>query len=79
MPHETSELDKNVLQQCIRLTAWLVSRVLLLIVFFGIFLPVGFIMRVFGSDPLHRKLESTASSYYRPSKQRAREHMDKPF
>ena len=79
MRHETSESDKKCHHKYARLAAWFMSRTILIIVFFGIFLPVGFIMRVFGSDPLHRKLESTASSYYRPSKERAREHMDKPF
>lgn len=55
----------------------MVSRVLLIIAYLGVFMPVGFIMRLFGHDPLHRKLESTADSYYRPNKQCAGEHMDK--
>ena len=79
MSHETAEPDKNNLHQLMMFASRTVSRITLIIIFFGIFMPAGFIMRLLGHDPLHRKLESTANTYYCPSKKRSENHMDKPF
>ncbi len=79
MRHEKSERDKKWLHQHIRLIAWFISRTILIIAFFGIILPIGFIVRFVGSDPLQRRLNSSATTYYRPSKERVRDHMDKLF
>jgi hypothetical protein len=43
---------------------YFVSRVILTILFFGIVLPTGLLMRLFGKDPMDRKFDSAAPSYW---------------
>lgn len=43
---------------------WLTSRFLLLLVFFVAVLPTGLVLRMLGRDPLKRKFERSASSYW---------------
>ncbi len=45
---------------------WVVSHVLLGLVFFGLFLPVGLVMRLAGRDPLMLRRRSDISSYWLP-------------
>ena len=79
MRHETSERNTKCPHKYARLTVLFMSRVILIIVFFGIFLLIGFIIRLFGIDLLQRQLNLSANTYYHPSKERAGDHMDKPF
>jgi hypothetical protein len=44
---------------------WLVSHALLAVVFYLLFLPVGLLMRLFGRDPLERKFDSRAPTYWK--------------
>ncbi len=41
----------------------IVSPVVLGVLFFGVFLPYGVVMRLMGKDPLHLKLEPNAETY----------------
>jgi hypothetical protein len=43
---------------------WVVSRVLLAIVFYGVVTPLGVVMRLAGHDPLERAVASDQSSYW---------------
>lgn len=43
---------------------FVLSHVILAIIFFGIITPVGLAFRVIGRDPLHRKLDRNAVSYW---------------
>lgn len=79
MRHETSQHDRKCSHRYVRLAAWFMSRIILIVAFFGIFMPIGFIIRLFGIDPLQRQLNSSANTYYRSSKERAGDHMDKYF
>ena len=79
MRHEISEHDRKFFHRYASLAVWFMSRVILIVAFFGIFMPIGFIIRLFGIDPLQRQLDSSANTYYRSSKERAGDHMDKPF
>lgn len=45
---------------------WAVSHVLLALIFFGMFTPVGLFMRLWGRDPLQRKFDPGAASYWTP-------------
>ncbi|HQQ75530.1 MAG TPA: SxtJ family membrane protein, partial [Pseudomonadales bacterium] len=38
------------------------TRIILFIVFYGLFLPMGVVMRLFGKDPMQRKMETAAGS-----------------
>lgn len=43
---------------------WAVSHVLLAAVYFGLFTPVGLLMRLFGYDPLRRIFDKSAKTYW---------------
>lgn len=45
---------------------WIVSYVLLAGIYYLVFTPIGFIVRVTKGDPLDRKLDRTASTYWKP-------------
>jgi hypothetical protein len=45
---------------------YFISRIILTIVFFIVLTPTGFIMRVLGKDPMDRKLDPGAPSYWKP-------------
>jgi hypothetical protein len=44
---------------------YFVSRVLVTLIFFLAIIPVGFIMRLVGRDPMDRKLDPNADSYWK--------------
>ena len=50
---------------------WLVSRVILMLLFFGIFAPVGLCLRILGHDPL-RLRKPTVDSYWGKKSQQTR-------
>ena len=58
---------------------WINTRIILGLVFFSLFLPFGLVMRLFGKDPMHRKLEDSATSYRVPSQSSPRDQMERPF
>jgi hypothetical protein len=45
---------------------WTVSQVILLIMYFGLFMPIGLIFRLIGRDPLHRARRAGVESYWTP-------------
>jgi hypothetical protein len=55
------------------------SRIILTIVFYGLFTPMGIAMRIKGHDPLGRKMNSSLKSYRATTKPRAGKHMLKPY
>ena len=58
---------------------WINTRLLLGLVFYLMFFPLGFMMRLFGWDAMHRKMSASAQTYRVASKVAARENMEKPF
>lgn len=58
---------------------WISSRIVLTLLFFGVFTPVGWFLRRRGHDPLHRALVPQAKSYRSPSRPRPKQHMERPF
>jgi len=44
---------------------WVVSHVVLSLVFFLVLTPVGVIMRLFGYDPMRKRFDRSAESYWR--------------
>lgn len=48
-----------------------VSELALALVFFGVFTPLGLIRRFMGRDPLQRRLDRQAATYWQPKKQPA--------
>jgi len=43
---------------------YIMTRVLLTVVFYLLLTPLGLLMRLFGSDPMRRKIDRTASTYW---------------
>ena len=45
---------------------WTISHVVLALVYYLVFTPIGLIMRLLGHDPLHRKFDRQATTYWTP-------------
>lgn len=58
---------------------WINSRIILSLLFFGMFTPMAFIMGLLGKRPLQLGYDSKANSYRVPKKARAADHVLKPF
>jgi hypothetical protein len=50
---------------------WVMSHVILGIAYFLVITPVGLIMRAFGNDPMRRKFDRSATTYWTPHEERA--------
>lgn len=55
------------------------TRIILFILFYIIVFPVGLIMKIFGADPMSRKLEADSDSYRIVRKRSSKQHMEKPY
>jgi len=58
---------------------WINTRLILGILFYGMFMPFGFLMRLAGKDPMHRKLDDGTVSYRVESQTDARENVEHPY
>ena len=60
--------------------AFISTRIILALVFFGIVTPIGFIKRLMGWDPLHRRAGSS-DSYWQPYSKRQKDprHYEKMY
>jgi hypothetical protein len=45
---------------------WVVSHVILAVVFYAVFAPTGVLLRLFGKDPMSRAFERPRASYWIP-------------
>jgi len=43
---------------------WLISHVVIVVLFFGLFMPLGLLIRVFGRDPLGLRFQPETASYW---------------
>ena len=56
-----------VVWMCLALPiGWAMSHLLLLAIFFLVLTPIGLVMRLFGHDPLERRVDRLAKSYWTP-------------
>jgi len=44
--------------------SWIITHLILIVVFYVIITPVGLVMRLFGYDPLERKMDKKRQSYW---------------
>jgi len=58
---------------------YIMTPIIMFIVFYGLFFPVGLIMKLFGKDSMARKLDAGAKSYRVPSTQQPAKNLEKPF
>ena len=49
------------------------------LVFFLMFMPVGLVMRLFGNDPMQRRLQPDANSYRVPSETPSPDSIERPY
>lgn len=59
--------------------SWINTRIILGILFYGMFLPIGIVMRLFGKDPMHRKLDKKLSSYRVISQNESKDNVERPY
>ena len=45
---------------------WTVSQILLAVLYYGLFTPIGLVFRLIGRDPLERKRQPDRASYWSP-------------
>ena len=58
---------------------WINTRLILGIVFYGMILPVGMLMRLTGKDPMRRGLDSNTDSYRVESQNDSRDNVERPY
>ena len=58
---------------------WINTRIILTLLFFLVFAPLGFLARLLGWDPMGRKSVSHQTSYRIQSKQLSLEQMERPY
>ncbi len=57
---------------------WINTRILLGLIFYTLFMPVGFVVRAV-SDPMRRKQDNESDSYREESRQPKIENMERPY
>ena len=58
---------------------WVNTRIILGLVFYIMILPMGLIMRMFGNDPMERKIDKSASSYRVKTMSEPKERLERPY
>ena len=58
---------------------WINTRIILGILFYGLFLPIGVVMRLFGKDPMQRTLDSRLTSYRVISHNDDKNNVERPY
>ena len=60
---------------------WVMTRVILTVLFFAVFTPIGFLGRLFGKDFLNLKMDPAATTYwiYREPRDLTKEDYEKQF
>ena len=61
------------------IAGWINTRIILGLMFYLVFFPAGILMRVFGYDPMARKLDNTVESYRIVSEPLERDHTERPY
>jgi hypothetical protein len=51
--------------------SWINTRLILIIIFYLVFTPIGLVMRLFGADLLDRKIDKNKDSYWRKREKKA--------
>ena len=75
LPHLLRPINKVWMTLAIIL-GWFMSRVILSILFYLIITPIGFLLRLFGRDPLNLKVDNSVSSYWEDREKRVSEKID---
>ncbi|MDX1460237.1 MAG: SxtJ family membrane protein [Xanthomonadales bacterium] len=58
---------------------WINTRLIMLLLFYLVMLPIGLVMRLFGHDPMRRRFDPDAGSYRVESDKPSPGDLEKPF
>ncbi len=58
---------------------WLNTRIIMFLMFYILFLPMGIMMRLVGKDPMNRKFDPEAESYRIKREPQDKDHMETPY
>jgi len=58
---------------------WINTRIILGVIFYVMILPMGIVMRLFGNDPMKRKMDGPATSYRVQSVSDPKDRLEKPY
>ncbi len=58
---------------------WINTRLILGALFYLVFLPIGLVLRLFGKDSMHRKLNSSIRSYRVISPPESKDNVERPY
>ena len=58
---------------------WVNTRIIMLLLFYVIILPIGLLLRLFGKDSMQRHFDKKADSYRVKHEAQDKSHMEKPF
>ena len=61
------------------IAGWVNTRIIMVLLFYLLISPIGFIMRLFGYDPLQCKIDRQLESYRNEHKPHDRDHMRHPY
>ena len=59
--------------------SWINTRIILGFIFIVLFLPTGFLIRIFGKDLLNKQFRNKQETYRLPSRVRDIKHFEKPY
>ncbi len=62
-----------------QVAGWINTRIIMSILFYVVFFPAGMIMRLFGKDPMTRRLDRDSSSYRKASTPIDKDHFERPY
>jgi Kef-type K+ transport system membrane component KefB len=58
---------------------WINTRLILGILFYGLFLPIGLLFKLIGKDPMHRKLDKNVTSYRQHNAVESKSNVERPY
>lgn len=58
---------------------WINTRIIMSILFYAVFFPVGMILRLLGKDPMNRNLDGNSPSYRITSTPIDKDHFERPY
>lgn len=61
------------------IAGWVNTRIIMLLLFYVMFLPIGLIMRLVGYDPMQRKIDPELKTYRKQCKPNDKQHMRYPY
>ena len=62
-----------------RVLGWINTRIILAVLFYALFLPSGFVMRLLGKDPMVRNIDKSKTTYRVISSRPNKDHVERPY